>query len=42
MIIVLGDSSEYLSEYSKKLDENSYIVDMNNWNQEHTGIVYTG
>ena len=41
MIIVLGDSSEYLSEYSKKLDENSYLVDMNNWNQEHTGIVYT-
>lgn len=41
MILVVGDTPEYLAKYSQSLDENSYLVNSENWNKEHSGTVYT-
>ena len=41
MKLIIGDTTEYLSEYSKSLDSNAYLVDNTNASLDHSGVVYT-
>ena len=41
LMIIVGDSSSYLSDYAKSIDKNAYLVDYTNINEDHQGVVYT-
>jgi hypothetical protein len=41
MKLIIGDITEYLSDYAKSLDKDAYLVDHSNADQKHTGIIYT-
>lgn len=40
LTIVVGDTTEYLSKYAKNIDSDAYLIDSNNVNDTHRGVVY--
>ena len=41
LIILVGDSSAYLGEHAKKIDKKAYLINLDNVNERHSGVVYT-
>jgi hypothetical protein len=41
MKLIIGDKTEYLSEYAKSIDSGAYLIKNSNFKNTHTGVAYT-
>lgn len=41
LCVIVGDTDEVLADYAQKIDPNAYLVTADNFDQSHTGLVYT-
>lgn len=41
LIILVGDSSAYLGEHARKIDKKAYLINLDNIDDCHHGVVYT-
>jgi len=41
LTVIVGDSTNYLSDCAHEIDVNAYLVEYQNFDHEHKGVVYT-